>query len=238
MLKRISSLIIIAVLLLGLTGFYAYGRTLWVPVINKMSDPLTVAGAVSRYGDKARKRLTVYFDAAGVNYPPTDVTLLAIKDSAMLELWVGPATNPTFITNFTIQALSGISGPKLREGDRQVPEGLYDISGLNPNSSYHLSMKLNYPNDFDLKHAQKEGREFPGTNIFIHGKAASIGCLAMGDETIEELFVLAADIGRHNIKVAIAPSDPRKAALVPIEALPWTTDLYNELTNTFNQYQQ
>lgn len=44
------------------------------------------------------------------------------------------------------------------EGDKQVPEGLYKIEGFNPNSSYHLSMKLNYPNAFDLQHANKEGR--------------------------------------------------------------------------------
>jgi len=231
-----TTTMIVAALLLGLTGFYANGRSLWVPVVKNIRGTLTVADVVSRYGDMARERLTKHFDTAGVSYPPNDVTLLAIKDSATLELWVGPTEKPIHIRDFSIRALSGISGPKLREGDRQVPEGLYKISGLNPNSSYHLSMKLNYPNEFDLIHAQKEGRQHPGTNIFIHGKAVSIGCLAMGDEAIEELFVLAADIGRHNIKVAIAPTDPRKSALVPIESLPWTEQLYNELTTTFSQF--
>jgi len=229
-------MIIAALVLLGLSGFYANGKKIWVPVVKNNRDTLTVADVVTRYGDPARERLIKHFDAAATAYPPGDVTLLAIKDKAMLELWVGSAENPIHIRDFPIKALSGNNGPKLREGDRQVPEGLYKISGLNPNSSYHLSMKLNYPNEFDLLHAHNEGREFPGTNIFIHGEAVSIGCLAMGNEAIEELFVLAADIGRHNINVAIAPSDPRKTALVPIESLPWTAELYTNLTTLFNQF--
>ena len=56
-------------------------------------------------------------------------------------------------------------------------------------------MKLDYPNAFDRLHANAEGRTQPGSNIFIHGKAASIGCLAMGDAAIEELFLLVSDIG-------------------------------------------
>jgi len=238
MMPRLLKLFALLVALLCIVGFYSQQkRSFWVPAVEENVRPLTVSDVVNRYGDAARERLHKHFDSAGVAYPPSDVTLLAIKDSATLELWVGPQSNPTFIRDFPIRALSGKSGPKLREGDRQVPEGLYKISGLNPNSSYHLSMKLNYPNDFDLKHAQKEGREFPGTNIFIHGKAVSIGCLAMGDTAIEELFVMAADIGRHNIRVAVAPSDPRKAELVPVDTLPWTVELYEDLTATFSQYQ-
>lgn len=118
----------------------------------------------------------------------------------------------------------------------QVPEGIYRIEYLNPNSSYHLSMKLNYPNDFDLTHAKAEGRSEPGTNIFIHGKAVSIGCLAMGDEVAEELFVLASDIGHRNIAVAMATRDPRKNKLSPIPELPWTEELYQNLTTYFASF--
>ena len=79
---------------------------------------------------------------------------------------------------------------KLREGDRQVPEGLYRLIGRNPNSNYHLSMKLDYPNSYDPRHAKREGRSNPGSNIFIHGKSLSVGCLAMSGEAIEAFFVL------------------------------------------------
>jgi hypothetical protein len=111
---------------------------------------------------------------------------------------------------------------------------LYRIEGLNPNSTYHLSLKLNYPNDFDLKHAAIEGRSNPGSNIFIHGKAVSIGCLAMGDATIEELFVLAADVGKDNISVGIAPSDPRSTSLSTSAEPEWVSVLYQRLNTHLN----
>ena len=139
--------------------------------------------------------------------------------------------------DYNIQAASGRLGPKLREGDRQVPEGIYKVIGLNPNSSYHLSMKLNYPNKFDLSWAQKENRTQPGSNIFIHGKALSIGCLAMGDEAIEELFVLGNDVGISNIKVIITPTDPRAGNLIPpTESKPWVKELYQDIESAFEPY--
>jgi hypothetical protein len=93
-------------------------------------------------------------------------------------------------------------------------------------------MKLNYPNEFDLFHAWQEERSDPGTDIFIHGKAKSLGCLAMDDETIEELFVLAAHAGAENVKVVIAPHDPRTFPLeAGIEGLPaWTPELYSRIS--------
>jgi L,D-transpeptidase catalytic domain len=95
-------------------------------------------------------------------------------------VWVETSGQVVFIHSYSVLVASGHNGPKLREGDRQVPEGFYRITSLNPNSSYHLSIKLNYPNAFDQQHADEEGRDRLGGDIFIHGKAASIGCLAMG----------------------------------------------------------
>ena len=91
--------------------------------------------------------------------------------------------------------LRGASGPKIQRGDKQVPEGVYGISYLNPNSAYHLSLGVNYPNAFDREMAAKDGRKNLGGDIMIHGKNVSSGCLAVGDEPAEELFVLAAEVG-------------------------------------------
>ena len=118
-----------------------------------------------------------------------------------------------------------------------MPEGIYQLAYLNPNSSYHLSLKVNYPNAFDQKYAAIEGRDTPGTNIFIHGKAVSIGCLAIGDSAIEELFVLAAKTGISNVAVAIAPTDPRIANLENTTEKAWVDVLYNDLTHFFKSYQ-
>jgi hypothetical protein len=198
----------------------------------------TVSDVLLQVGDRARERLHPCFTAAGVSYPPRSVTLLAVKTSAQLEVWVNEAQVKSLIRTYPIMALSGGPGPKLAEGDRQVPEGVYRIAALNPNSRFHLSMKLNYPNAFDLEQAAREGREFPGTDIFIHGRAQSVGCLAMGDTAIEELFVLVADTGYQQVDVVIAPDDPRCSGLQSIEALPWTDELYRTIESAFARYKK
>lgn len=195
----------------------------------KLPGQWTIEDTLQVYGQYATHELTPYFTKAKVSYPPREVTFIALKQEKKLELWARDSGEFRFIRDYDIQSASGVAGPKLRQGDRQVPEGIYRIEELNPNSHYHLSMKINYPNEFDLVHAWQEGRADPGSDIFIHGRAASIGCLAMGDKAIEELFVLTAQVGTENVKVVIAPHDPR---IYPLEAdseeLPeWTPELYS-----------
>ncbi len=229
---------------LSLGSIYAFGRPYWVPTMRRLKGRQTVRSVLDHYGESASARLLPFFEDAGVSFPPERVTLLALKQERKLEVWAQGEAKDTgmspfvFIREYDIRKASGVAGPKLREGDRQVPEGLYEIEGLNPNSSYHLSMKLNYPNRFDLKHAQAEGRTEPGTNIFIHGNSVSVGCLAMGDEVIEELFVLTALTGRERVKVAIAPRDPRiKVLKADPRSMPaWTPELYETLAKEFRKY--
>lgn len=234
--SRFVVIIFAALILLAAGGFYKYGRFIWVPAVRHVSGDQTVKDIIAMYGVDTRDRLAARFKTVGLIYPPSNVTFLATKDNAKLELWVGPPSAPTYVHTYPILALSGSAGPKLREGDRQVPEGIYSIEGLNPNSSYHLSLKINYPNKFDLHHARAEGRNTPGTNIFIHGKSASIGCLAMGDPAVEEIFILAADVGRTNVELVIAPTDPRIVQLQPLASLSWTIDLYNDISDKFALY--
>lgn len=192
----------------------------------------TVQDIFQIYGNHATNKLKTYFANAKVSYPPREVTFVALKQEKKLELWAREGGEFQFIRDYAIQAASGESGPKLRQGDKQVPEGIYRIAGLNPNSHYHLSMKINYPNEFDLFHAWQEGRANPGSDIFIHGRAVSIGCLAMGDEAIEELFILAAQVGAEHVKVVIAPHDPRTYVLeADAKDLPaWTSELYANIS--------
>jgi L,D-transpeptidase catalytic domain len=196
----------------------------------KLSGQRTVEDIMQDYSAYATRKLNLdlYFAKAKVSYPPREVIFIALKQEKRLELWARDSGEFRFIRDYYIQAASGVAGPKLRQGDRQVPEGIYRIVELNPNSHYHLSMKLNYPNEFDLLHARQEGRTAPGSDILIHGKAVSIGCLAMGDEAIEELFVLTEHVGVENVKVVIAPHDPRAYPLkADSKALPaWTPELY------------
>ncbi len=195
----------------------------------KLPGQWTVEDILQAYGANVTGKLNYYFTKAKVSYPPREVTLIALKQEKKLELWARDSGEFRFIRDYYIMAASGVAGPKLRQGDRQVPEGIYRIEELNPNSHYHLSMKINYPNEFDFFHAVQERRANPGSDIFIHGRTASIGCLAMGDEAIEELFVLTAQVGAENVKVVIAPHDPRTYPLeADSEELPeWTPELYS-----------
>lgn len=218
-------------LAIGAGAFFVYGRGLWYPLLLRITGPRTVADVVARYGPDARARLKPHFARARVAYPPKDIALLVFKRERRLALWArSDGGRWRFIRDYPVLAASGHAGPKLREGDSQVPEGLYRIEHLNPNSSYHLSMKVSYPNAFDRSMARNDGRTRLGGDIFIHGKDLSIGCVALGDPAIEELFTLVAETGSSRVKIVIAPNDLRAGgAIVHPEAPVWVGALYRTI---------
>jgi murein L,D-transpeptidase YafK len=135
------------------------------------------------------------------SYPPKTLFIRAFKQEKELEIWAG-TRKLRLIKTYPILAASGVLGPKLQRGDRQVPEGWYYINRFNPRSRFHLSLGLNYPNEADR--IRSAGRD-PGDDIFIHGSNKSIGCLAMGDPAIEEIYELAQDM-KSRIQVLILPA--------------------------------
>jgi murein L,D-transpeptidase YafK len=192
----------------------------------------TVADRLLEHGPAARARLAPAFARAELAYPPDRITLIGLKEEGVLELWAARADGPwKRVQTYPILRQSGGPGPKLREGDRQVPEGFYRIESLNPNSRYHLSLRLDYPSAEDLRQAKADGRDQPGSDIMIHGKAVSIGCLAMGDPAIEEIFVLAADSGIGKIAVLLCPLDFRRSDLPagPSPRPDWVGERYRRL---------
>jgi L,D-transpeptidase catalytic domain len=198
----------------------------------------TVAERINQYGEKARLRLQPYFAKAGLDYPPKQLALLGLKTERELQVYAAGANGAfRFVRKYPVLAASGVLGPKLEEGDSQVPEGIYRIESQNPNSLFHLSLRIGYPNGFDREQAGKEGRTQLGGDIMIHGSSASIGCLAMGDEAAEDLFVLAADSGLKNISVVLSPVDFRLGKTVPPAAKlpPWTEQLYAEIKSKLQQ---
>jgi hypothetical protein len=226
-----KKVIVVSVLLLLLGGglFFVYGRGVWYPLLLRVTGPRSVADVVARYGPAARRRMAPHFARAGVAYPPKQMALLVFKRENRLSVWARSTANSPwrFVRHYPILAASGHAGPKLREGDYQVPEGVYRIAHLNPMSSYHLSMKVSYPNDFDRRMAARDGRTRLGGDIFIHGNRVSIGCVAIGDPAIEELFTLVAQTGHSRVKVIIAPNDLRaRGAILHEEAPRWVGQLY------------
>jgi murein L,D-transpeptidase YafK len=133
-----------------------------------------------------------------------------LKDADCLEIYAAAVnTEPVLIRSIRVLAASGELGPKLREGDNQVPEGVYAVESLNPNSRFHVSLRVSYPNAFDREKGRLDGRQSLGGDIMIHGGAASIGCLAVGDEAAEDIFVLTADLDLQNVTIVLCPTDLR-----------------------------
>jgi hypothetical protein len=208
---------------------------LFYPFTNSYAE--TVAGRLKQYGSSARERLRPYFERAGVEYPPSRLVIAALKEEKKLELYVsGREGGLRPLRSYPVLAASGNLGPKLKQGDYQVPEGIYKLDSLNPNSRFHLSMRVNYPNAHDHRRAREAGRSNLGGDIMIHGSFVSIGCIAIGDPAIEEVFVLVAETGLRNVEVVIAPLDFRNGTKPEVLAkevapeLPWLPELYQEVS--------
>jgi hypothetical protein len=230
--RRIHILLIFAALAVCLIPFRAKVRSGAVSVIQILKGKKSIAERVAEFGDAVHNRLSPRFQEVGVVYPPERVILVGLKHEQVLEVWVANDGGEfQYLKSYPILAASGTLGPKLAEGDRQVPEGLYRIESLNPNSLYHLALRVNYPNDFDKAKGRGDGRTDLGSDIMIHGKSASIGCLAMGDQAAEDLFILAAETGIGNIEVILSPVDFRMRDLPPnISGTPiWVPELYSNI---------
>ncbi len=112
-----------------------------------------------------------------------------LKESNELEVWIQPKDQETYslFKTYKICYYSGDLGPKTKQGDGQSPEGFYFINAgrFNPWSSFHLSLNMGYPNAYD------RSKNYTGNYLMIHGNCVSIGCYAMTDEGIEEIYTLA-----------------------------------------------
>lgn len=139
------------------------------------------------------------------------VYLRVFKETLELELWLQNASTKEWMLfrNHKIAGMSGQLGPKTKEGDLQAPEGFYGVtrSLLNPLSSYHLSFNIGYPNAFDRYHKRT------GSAIMVHGKDISIGCFAMTDKAVEEIYLL--------VESALTTGNQKE---VPVHVFPFRMD--------------
>ncbi|MDH4317474.1 MAG: murein L,D-transpeptidase [Desulfobulbaceae bacterium] len=136
--------------------------------------------------------------------PGSKIFIRIFKLEKNLQLWIEKNGRFALYKNYPICQYSGRIGPKLREGDRQSPEGFYSVTAadLNPWSENHLSFNIGYPNEYDrlLKRT--------GSAIMVHGGCTSVGCFAMGDYRIEEIYYLAhlaLENGQESFDVHIFP---------------------------------
>ena len=148
------------------------------------------------------------FTDRGIPYPPKEIFIRVFKQEKILELWAFSASESVFkrVKDYVVCRTSGNLGPKRREGDLQIPEGFYFIDRFNPKSNFYLSLGINYPNRSDTI-LGKKGE--PGSDIFIHGGCATVGCIPITDDSIKEVYwvaVQAKSQGQSEIPVHIFPT--------------------------------
>ena len=209
--KYLKKYIIISTLVIVGFVFVKFGRSLYMPILNKLKGKETIETLLPKIQNKVWDRLEMSLGIAGFKMDfPKEIILVAFKEERVLEVYTKDYTGIKLLKEYPFTAYSGKLGPKLKDGDRQIPEGIYKVDYLNPNSSYYLSIKLNYPNEFDKSKTKFSSIDEMGKDIFIHGKAATRGCIPIGDEAIEEVFVLAQKAINNEVKVIISPRDFRK----------------------------
>ncbi len=162
-----------------------------------------VADVFQRKEDTLRRQ----FEARGLKWPAKYVYLRSFKYDSQLEVWVKNSIQEPYKLFKTIKvcAMAGSLGPKRMQGDYQVPEGFYYINEFKPNSAYHLSLGLNYPNASDRMLSDSL---YPGGDIFIHGSCVTEGCIPITNDQIEDLYVItsyARAMGQDYIPVHIFP---------------------------------
>lgn len=225
--KRFITLIMV---LLSLDGYSMAPKLNWDQAVDR---------AIKRYGLRVEPQLKSYFTKKSISYPPREVALLAFKSERKVELWAKNQDQSwKLVHNYPLTGFSGQLGPKLRENDKQIPEGVYRLVNFNPFSSMHLSMMINYPNNYDRQKAYQDGRKQLGNNIFIHGKNLSVGCLAVGDLAIDQLFVLARRVGLSHVQVIIAPNDMRhkKPTTLTFAQPRWLPELYKQIADSLKPF--
>jgi murein L,D-transpeptidase YafK len=160
--------------------------------------------------------LRLAMEGAGLRYG-APVFVRVLKEEKELEMWVEVKKGERWklFRTWRIAGMSGKLGPKLKEGDLQAPEGFYEVGKmqLNPMSRFHLSFNVGYPNAYDRYHGRT------GSLIMVHGSNVSIGCFAMTDPVIEEIYLLveaALKGGQEVVKVQVFPfrMTPEKMAAV------------------------
>jgi murein L,D-transpeptidase YafK len=160
------------------------------------------------YSGKAMKSLSPEMVAALTqkNMPSESPLLVRVfKQEAELEVWKQDASGRyELLKTYPICRWSGELGPKIKEGDRQAPEGFYNITPaqMNPNSQFYLSFNMGYPNAFDRAHGRT------GAHLMVHGDCSSRGCYAMTDDQIGEIYALARESffgGQRSFQVQAYP---------------------------------
>ncbi len=183
-------------------GFFAIMAAggVWAAVHQTMQNP-RITEVRERVSPGLKEQLAMDGFALG---NPAFIRIM--KEERELELWLKPKDSPEYKLwkQWPIAAMSGALGPKQKVGDLQAPEGFYGTNAglLNPASKYHLSFNIGYPNEYDRAHGRT------GDFLMVHGNKVSLGCFAMTDPVIEEIYLIvesAIHAGQKEVPVHVFP---------------------------------
>ena len=184
---------------------------------------------------RAKPRLQTALASHGAHLG-SPIYIRIFKTERELELWVDKGDLYVLFKKYPICAFSGELGPKLREGDQQSPEGSYTVrpAQLNPTSTFHPSFNLGYPNEYDRAHSRT------GSALMVHGNCVSIGCYAMTDSYIEEIYAMADAAlrnGQREFQVHVFPFRMVQEKMIPLRNSRWYS-FWLELKAGYDAFEQ
>ncbi|MFY0675165.1 MAG: L,D-transpeptidase family protein [Bacteroidia bacterium] len=158
-------------------------------------DQLRYPRVRTAFAEKEKGVLQMLSDK-GIQTQSLKLAIMAYKEERIVEVWGTCTDKYELLTTYKFCSNSGTLGPKRKQGDLQIPEGIYKVDRFNPASNFYLSLGINYPNTSDRKRANGNA----GGDIFIHGDCVTIGCIPITDDKVKELYtlcVLAKDAGNE-----------------------------------------
>lgn len=216
--------IFVAVLVTGVAGAYGVkdylsGGRPGSPPITGSSKGIPVSQRSTDAVVQHAPALKAELKKAGFQYG-APLLIRIFKQPGTLEVWLQKGQRFERFKTYKICTFSGNLGPKLKEGDGQSPEGFYSVKPgqLNPNSRYYLSFNLGYPNAYDRAHQRT------GSALMVHGNCVSVGCYAMTDARIGEIYTLvqaAFENGQPAFQVQAYPFALTAANLKRHQSSPW-----------------
>ncbi|MGH7577777.1 MAG: L,D-transpeptidase family protein [Longimicrobiales bacterium] len=196
---------------------------------------------------QARFEIKRMFRERGISYPASELFIRVFKRERLLELWVRPSSEDEFVLlrQYMVCALRGDLGPKRIQGDRQTPEGFYEIDRFNPNSAFHLALQVNYPNRSDRLAGRSRGTAALGGEIMIHGGCQTEGCIAVTNEAIKEIYWIAVETrvtGQEHIPVHIFPARLTNEDLTLLaerhQGQPWLVAFWTSLKPGYDYFER
>ena len=179
--------------------------------------------------------------AAEVGSRPDHLLIRVFKQDRRVECWMrsGPDQAYKLVTKYQVCDLSGVPGPKRKQGDLQIPEGFYEVDRFNPASSFHLSLGIDYPNRADRILGD---RHDPGGDIFIHGSCVTIGCVPITDRWIRQLYLMAVWARANGGPAAAVHIYPARMTETNrqnlVRQFPQHADLWRQLTAVHDYFQK